>query len=362
MYFFKKIKKIVLTAFIIHLALCCPVFSNSQKTNELDILRTELSLIKDKNSTQYSKTKQKLDKYIKQNKIDYSQFARLNDVQRLITQQKFNCAVWELNSLIEEDYELSICYELLGDIAKKSMQPSKKIAYYYKLSLENNPDNQSALFKLAKLYLKENKNILGIEYLKDLAQKTNDSNILNTIENIVQNNITPKSKYEANNLYEILGIIYLKTGKTQDSIVAYNKAIILNPNDIFLKYQLGSLYYNLNCPDDAINVYNSILKENSTDSQIRLTKAELLSDKGNLLGASKEYISVLEDYPNSLEAKYGIYKIYKNKISPDKIVTKINSIENKNYVLTNNDIIAFAEFLEKKNELEGAKTFRNNNC
>ena len=357
--YFKKIRKTILTIFILQLALISPSYSYAQKTDELDVIRTELSYIKDKNSPQYIKTKQKLQKFIAQNKIDYSQNARLEDVLRLISQQKYNCAVWELNDLIEEGYKLSTCYELLGDIAYKTAQPPKKLAYYYKLSLENDNDNQSVLFKLAKIYLKENKNILGIEYLKDLAIKTNDSNILMTIEKMVQNNITPKNKYEANNLYEILGIIYLKTGKTQDSLNAYNKAIILNPDDIYLKYQLGDLYYNLNCSNDAIEVYDSILKENINDSQIRLTKAELLLKKGNLLAANKEYVSILEDYPNSAAAKYGIYKIYERKLSPEKIVTKINTIENKNYTPTKADILAFATFLEQMNDIEGAKNFRN---
>ena len=93
-----------------------PAFAYTQNTNELDLLRTELSTIQDKNSPQYIKTRQKLQKYILQNKIDYSQNARLEDIQRLINQQKFNCAIWELNSLIEERYQTSICYELLGDI------------------------------------------------------------------------------------------------------------------------------------------------------------------------------------------------------------------------------------------------------
>ena len=70
--------------------------------------------------------KVKLQKYIDQHKIDYSQDARLKDIERLISQQKYNCAVWELNSLIEEGYSLSVCYELLGDISYKTMQPSKK--------------------------------------------------------------------------------------------------------------------------------------------------------------------------------------------------------------------------------------------
>ena len=337
----------------------CPVFAYNQTTDELDLLRNELSYIKDKNSPQYTKTLQKLQKYINQHKIDYSQDARLKDIERLISQQKYNCAVWELNSLIEEGYSLSLCYELLGDISYKTMQPSKKTANYYKLSLSNDNDNQSVLFKLAKIYLKENKNILGIEYLKDLTEKTDDANILALIEKMVKNNITPKNKYEANNLYEILGTIYIKTGKTQDLLNAYNKAIILNPDDIFLKYQLGDIYYKLNCANEAISVYDSILEENSADSQIRLTKAELLAKKGNLLSANKEYISILKDYPNLAQAKYGIYKIYKNKLTPDKILTKINEIENKNYTPSNSDILAFADFLEQMNDIKGAENFKN---
>ena len=358
MYSRNKINKLIFAFFIFQLILLNPVYSYNQKTDELDLLRTELSYLKDKNSSQYIKTKQKLQKYITQNKIDYSQELRLNDVQRLINQQKYNIAIWELNSLIEENYNPSLCYEILGDISYKTAQPVKKTANYYKLAISQNSDNISALFKLAKLYLKEKRNILGIECLKEIAIKSDNKELLSTIETMVQNNITPNNRYEANNLYEILGIIYQKTNRTQELLNAYNKAIILNPTDIYLKYQLGELYYKLDCTNDAIAVYDSILKENSKDSQIRLSKAELLAQKGNLLSANKEYITVLEDYPNLAQAKYGIYKIYKNKLSPEKIIAKVNYTDNKNYTPTKEDILAFADFLEEMNDLEGAKNFK----
>ena len=352
-----KIKNLIALFIFFQLTTVSGVFAQTPKNYEFDLIRAELSTIKDKNSPQYKKTKQRLDKFITQNKIDYSTKARITDIERLIKEQKFNSAIYELNNLIENNTEISLCYMLLGDISAKSAKPPKKTASYYKQSLQYNQDNYLASYKLAKLYLKENKNILGIEYLKYTIQKTDNEELLKEIEYIIQNKITPENKYDANNLYEALGDIYNKLGKKDASYIAYTKAIKINPNDIFLKYYLADLFF-CDCKDEkAISVYDDILKDYPNDTMIKISKAKSYANTGNLLSAEKEFREILTQNPNSMQAKYGLYKIYERKYTPDNILKKIN-FNKENYVVNQQECLTFAKFLDEMNDEKGAKNFR----
>ncbi|MBQ8475841.1 hypothetical protein IJ531_02150, partial [bacterium] len=145
------------------------------KTEEIDLLRADLACQKDKTSDNYIKTKDKLNKLILQAKIDYSAQSRLNDVERLIGEQKYNSAIYELNDLIDNNLEVSKASEILGDIYLKTSKKRSLASKYYKQSINADYTNISSTFKLAKLYLRENKNILGTEYLKrtiDIAKTT----------------------------------------------------------------------------------------------------------------------------------------------------------------------------------------------
>ncbi len=353
----KNVKLTIIAGFILHLAISLPSFADSVNLQETDTIRAELSSIKDKKSPQYTKAKQKLEKIISQNKIDYSDEARLKDIERLIKEQKFNTATYELNDLIENGTQLDLCYMLLGDISAKSANNPKKTASLYKESLKYNQQNYLATYKLAKLYLRENKNIIGIEYLKQTIQNTDDENILKEIEYIIQNKIMPQDRYDANNLYEALGELYQKQNRKADSYIAFNKAIQINPNDIFLKYYLGDLYF-CDCKDkEATSVYDDILKEYPNDTMIRISKAKSLANEGNLLSAEKEFKIILEQNPNSAQAKYGLYKIYERKMPPDKILEKIYS-NKKNYTAGQKECLEFADFLEEMNDSKAAENYR----
>lgn len=94
--------------------------------NELDSIRTLLNSC-DKNSKEYIINKQKLDKIVKNHKLDYSPLVRFNDVKRLIAQEKYNCAVYELTELIEENYRKSECLELMGDICQYLQKARPKL-------------------------------------------------------------------------------------------------------------------------------------------------------------------------------------------------------------------------------------------
>jgi len=330
-------------------------FAN-EALSEIDVLRAQLANEKSKNSPIYIKTRQKLDKLINKNKIDYSEFARLQDAQRLINEQKYNSAIYELNELIELGYEVSKCYELLGDVSFKSLAPSRQVAQQYKLSLQNDKDNLSAAYKLSKLYFKEKKNILALEYLNKVIEKTNDCELLEEIKNIISNKITPQSKYEANELYEALGNVNVKLGEKDQSYDAFLKALSINPKDIYLKYYLSSLFFEDNQNNGAISLFNSILNENPKDYQIKSARAKLLAKNGDIEKAYQEYLEILEKYPTSAQAKYGIFKIYQNSLNPSEILKKIH-YKKTNYNPTIADVANFSKFLARMEDEQGRLDF-----
>lgn len=351
---FFNFNKIAITLFFFIL-LINPVFADV-KTDELDAFRLELSYIRDKNSPQYIKLKQKLEKFILKNKIDYTNSARIVDIQRLIQEQKFKSATWEVQELIDAGYELSLCYELLGDISQKTAKAPRIIANNYKEALKYDNENVSSMFKLAKLYLKEKKNIIAIEYLKQSVAVSQDVEFLNYLANIVKNKITPKDRFEANNLYEVLGMIYEKIGRLDDAYDAYSKALQINQNDIYLRYHFANLLYENNENKAAIALYNSILNLNPADNQIKTSMAKTYAKEGNISNAQKQYREILQKFPNSAQAKYGLYKIYENKYSPDVILEKIY-FNNQNFKSTPKDLKEFALFLADMGDVEAASNF-----
>ncbi|MBR2068550.1 MAG: tetratricopeptide repeat protein [Candidatus Gastranaerophilales bacterium] len=351
----QNIKKAVIIILVIINIVAGSVFA-SVKTEELDILRANLACQKDKTSQEYIKAKEKFNKLIISSKIDYSPAARLQDAERMISEQKYNSAIYELNDLIENNTEISKSNELLGDICLKSGKNNSKSAHYYKEALKADETNISATFKLAKLYLREKRNILGTEYLKKTIELSKTTLYFPEIENIILNKVKPQNRFEANNLYETLGVLYLKSGKSTQSYSAFSKALELNPEDICLRYQFANLLYLDNQTDTALSMYNTILKENPKDSQIRNSKAKILFKGGNALSANKEYLTILSQYPDSNQAKYGIYKIYKDKLTPEKIMLKFHD-DDPYYALSINEVEEFYNFLNEIKDYEAVKIF-----
>lgn len=338
----------------------CLAASNLSALDEIDLIRAELNCTKDKTSKSYINNKQKLEKIILKNNISYTNSDRFVDIQRLMREKKYNAAVYELNDLVEKGVEVSVCYEMLGDIAREIAPDPKTALQYYQLSLKENPKNHNSKYKIATLYFVNSRNILGIETFSELVNETNDKEILNMVETFAKNKVFPKDNFEANNLYEIVGRIYLKTGRVEESYLAFLKAIQLNPYDIYLKYYLGELFYKNNKLVDAVNVFNSILREFPTDNQIRTLKAKALAKDGKTQSAINEYLIILEDNPDSKQARIGIYELYKKslfegKILPEAVLAKTST--NPNFKVDKNDLLAFAKVLKTAGDTKGAAIF-----
>src|SRR5699024_7645268 len=102
-----------------------------------------------------------------------------------------------------------------------------------------------------------------------------------------------------------LGLAYQKLGQYDKTYQLLKKAIMMNPNDIFLMYYLGNLLFNIGEYSFADEIYTEILEENPYESQIRISRAKSYAAISEYEKAIKDYQIVLAMYPDSLQAQYG---------------------------------------------------------
>ena len=293
-----------------------------------DNLRAALYFLKrDKNSSEYKKTLDKLNSLITKSGFQNDDYNRLEVAKNLYLECQWYASAYEFEELAEKGFECAQCYEYLGDIEQKINKDKTASLEYYKKSIEIKPDNASALFKIATVLYNTNRSDKAIEYYSRAINLTDDPEILK--EGMVIFTRAIKSKPRNANLYEILGTTYEKTGDYKKTYELYQRAIYLNPRDIFLKYRLGGLLYETKQYPQATRVYDNILRDNLYESQIRAGKAKSLLALGQTNAALKEYQIILAIYPDSKQAKYGIYEIFKDKKDLDYIISQFYPLNDK---------------------------------
>ena len=313
-----------------------------------DALRAALYFLrKDKSSSEYKNTLAKLNTLIEKSGFQNDDYNRLEVAKNLYLECEWYASAYEFEELIEKGFECAICLEYLGDIEQRINKDRESCLKYYKKSLEYNPNNASALFKIATVLNSMNRGDLALEYYTKAINLTDDPEILKKGISVFTRAV--KSKPRNANLYEILGATYEKTGDYKKTYELYQRAIYLNPKDIFLKYRLGGLLYETKQYPQATRVYDNILRDNLYESQIRAGKAKSLLALGQANAALKEYQVILAIYPESKQAKYGIYEIFKGKKDLDYIIDNFYPL-NENFKPASE---FYAEFAELLTSLEG---------
>lgn len=308
-----------------------------------DNLRSALYFLRrDKNSNEYKNTLDKLNALIEKAGFQNDDFNRLEVAKNLYLECEWYASAYEFEELIEKGFECAVCFEYLGDIEQKTNLNKEASLKYYKKSLEYNPNNASALFKVATVLNSMNKEDLALEYYTKAINLTDDPEILKKGISVFTRAV--KNKPRNANLYEILGATYEKTGDYKKTYELYQRAISLNPKDIFLKYRLGGLLYETKQYPQATRIYDDILRDNLYESQIRAGKAKSLLALGQTNAALKEYQVILAIYPDSKQAKYGIYEIFKGKKDLDFIIDNFYPL-NENFVPSSDFYADFAELL-----------------
>ena len=294
---------------------------NFKKDNldALDNLRSALYFLNDnKNSKEYIQTKEQFDKLILKSGFENDNYNRLEIAKNLYLECKYYASGYEFEELYEKGYECAICLEYLGDISLKTNSNKKIALEFYKKALEIEPNSASINFKIASTLNKMNKCDFAIQYYGRAINLTSDEIVLKEALLAFENAL--KRQPMNSNLYELLGTVYEKFDNYAKTYENYQKAIRLNPKDIFLKYKLGGLFYDTKRYAQALRLYSDILTDNLYESQIRAGKAKSLLALNRQGEALKEYQVILAIYPDSKQAKLGIYDIFKNDKNLDFII------------------------------------------
>ncbi len=319
-----------------------------------DYLRSALYFLRQNpSSADYNNALNKLTAILEKQGIDTSQSSRLEIAKSLYLEGNYFASAYEFSKLLKEEYETDLCYEYLGDIAKKLNQGQVSYAFYKK-AIETNPDNINAKYKYANCLLKQGKDSDAIFYFEEVIEGTNSKGVVNEIINIFMARMNQDPDNENN--YGVLGLAYQKLGQYDKTYQLLKKSLILNPNDIFLRYYLGNLLFNIEEFNFADEIYTEILEENPYESQIRISRAKAKIAMNKPEEAVKDYQIVLAMYPDSLQAQYGMYSLLKDSIPLDRIINLFYPLE-ADYKLTSDGYDSLGYFANKNGNSLDASVF-----
>ncbi len=290
-----------------------------------DYLRSALYFLRyDTNSLEYKEAYSNLKTVLEKANFDSSSENRLETAKNLYLENKLFASAYEFSVLLSEEYEIDLCYEYLGDIAKKIDSEQVALAFYKK-AVEINPENLNAKYKYAHSLLKSGKSDEALYYFEDVIEKTNSSGIINEIISIFAD-LVQKNPDDENN-YAILGLAYQKLGKYGETYKLLKKSLMINPEDIFVRYHLGNLLFEINEFTIANEIFSEIIEENPYESQIRIARAKSYGALSEESKSIKDFQVVLAMYPDSLQAQYGLYNLLKEKLPLEKIINLFYPIE-----------------------------------
>ncbi len=307
-------------------------------------------LRKDKNSAEYLKYAKKLNNANTALGFKNTQNERLEIAKTLYLEEKYFASAYEFLELAQEEYSKEICYEYLGDISQKFNNPKSAIIFYKK-GLLIEPENYNLTYKTGKIYKDLKKYDEAKEFFEKTIELTEDPDIINCIIKSYENELAENSDNES--VYEVLGLAYQKIKEYKKTYELFTKAINLSPEDIFLKYYLGNLLFDMGEYAQAINIYNSIIASNPYETQIRIARAKCYRATGNINTAMKDYQVVLALYPNSKQAQYGMVQLFSGKKSIDEIIKLFYPL-NKKFVPNADFYNNLASILYQKNMVKDA--------
>ncbi|GBF22683.1 hypothetical protein tpqmel_0087 [Candidatus Gastranaerophilus sp. (ex Termes propinquus)] len=314
--------------------------------NSADDLRTILFLLQNCTPNVRANYEKRLERSLEKMCFDTSSENRFEVAKNLYLEKNYFAAAYEFLSLLDINYRRALCLEYLGNIFL-IFDKKEQALNYYLLAASEGGDSPVLNLKLAKLYDELSKPGLAMEYYSNIMAVGADREILEEIVTIFNEKIKQDPKNPLN--YEVLAAAHQWLGEYGVSYPLYQKAIELNPNDIFLKYLLGSLLHEMAQYGKAIEVYDSILYSNPYESQIRIGKAKCLEKIKKFNEAVREYQVVLAIYPDSLSAQYGIVKILAPQKGLKGAVSSFYPLT-PDFVANSDFYLKLARFLDNKNE------------
>ncbi len=102
--------------------------------------------------------------------------------------------------------------------------------------------------------------------------------------------------------YELLGVLFSRTGKLQDAEKAYQRALEKDPTRASASYYLFNDYVRAGRIEDAGRTLAAILERNPSDSKAYALRGALLERQGKIEEAKQSYAAALTIQPDSVVA------------------------------------------------------------
>jgi len=228
--------------------------------------------------------------------------------------------------------ELNLALDIFERVADKHKDNADVLFIIGDLKSELN-DIDGALIYYQQAYNKDNSLILALEVAAELALRSNhrdselilkkllladpsnpqylqlfveslsDSNNLNDIEELLENE-TIQSNPFVNNLYNQLGYEYLVNGIIDKSIEYFEKSLSINENDRFALYYLSNVYRDLKEYDKSIIIAEKQINLYPQEKDGYINKIISLLTIEDFEKATEVLLESLKIFPNDFDMNY----------------------------------------------------------
>ena len=228
--------------------------------------------------------------------------------------------------------ELTLALDLFERVAEKHEDNADILFIIGDLKSQLN-DIDGALIYYQQAYNKDNSLILALEVAAELALRSNhrdselilkkllladpsnpkylqlfveslsDSNNLNDIEELLENE-TIQSNPFVNNLYNQLGYEYLVNGIIDKSIEYFEKSLSINDNDRFALYYLSNVYRDLKEYDKSIIIAEKQINLYPQEKDGYINKIISLLTIEDFEKATEVLLESLKIFPNDFDMNY----------------------------------------------------------
>ena len=201
---------------------------------------------------------------------------KLDDIVKLYNKKNFIGALELGLDLFTSEYKNHLLCNILGAIYSMLLEP-EQAEYYYKKSIEINPNYDGAYSNLATCYRGKGNFELAIEFFNK-ALKINPNN---------------------SEAYNNLGLVYKDLGNSDKAIEHYLKSLELNSNNIQAINNLGLEYKKQKDLDKSIEYFDKCIDLQSNYYEAFVNRGSVKTDKGDFLSAITDLEIALELNPNS---------------------------------------------------------------
>lgn len=302
------------------------------------------------NSGAISQVKSNLEKCLNEIKFDKSAQNRFKTAQELRAEGNFSAAGYEYMQTLGDRRFVKDSFEQMGDIMKILRNNPKSVEYYRK-AVALAPDDINLRLSYAKMLDFTGEEDLAVnEFNKILAQTDKNEEVLYALERIYKKKLD-KSPSDAN-VTTNLGAILQKQGKFDEALSYYQKAELIDKNNVNARLNTGTLYQQKKDYEKALMAYDSVLTLYPKNVLANLYKAQTYDELGRKKDAQIFYEKVLALEPNNEQASYGLKNLLRSTLSTSEFVDYVK--KNSKTGKPADELYLYALDLHKENKLNDA--------